>query len=182
MVTHRIAPLLKVWLWSKSYQRRIGSAFAHKSASSICPLDHARRHGHHPPGELDHMIRRVYLSFFFLLALVSNVAFKLTKATQNRRLSTFPAECSYPCTHTTVDLLLKKGQQTCPKTIQEGDKFVTGGGIDICRALRGGEVRSTSTCSTPVPLKNRDSRFITVYFFRGHTNEKGHTKAKVVLY
>eukprot|EP00093_Oithona_nana_P010992 10992.XXX_398162_398780_1 [CDS] Oithona nana genome sequencing. len=86
------------------------------------------------------MIRRVYWSFFFWLVLVSSTAFKLTKAGEGptRRLSTFPEECSYPCTHTTVDLLLKKGQQTCPPAIQEaGDKFVTGGGIHLCRALRG---------------------------------------------
>ena len=87
------------------------------------------------------MIRRVYWSLYFWLVLVSSTAFKLTKAGEGlptRRLSTFPEECSYPCTHTTVDLLLKKGQPTCPPSIQEaGDKFVTGGGIHLCRALRG---------------------------------------------
>ena len=87
------------------------------------------------------MIRRVYWSLYFWLVLVSSTAFKLTKAGEglpSRRLSTFPEECSYPCTHTTVDLLLKKGQPTCPPSIQEaGDKFVTGGGIHLCRALRG---------------------------------------------
>ena len=92
------------------------------------------------------IIQRLHMSFFFFaVGLLGpfNVAFKLTEAQQQRRLSTFPPQCSYACPvgSTTVDMLLRKGQ-SCPKTINEGDKFVTGGGIHICRALReAGEVR-----------------------------------------
>ena len=96
---------------------------------------------------LPQMVNLNLLKLLFLAALTSNnmAALRLrADATQRRRLSTFASECSASCPNSNevaVDLLLKKGLN-CPKTIQETEKFITGGGIHICRALRG-EVKST---------------------------------------